>query len=131
MGTAPFDQRPSGIPCAGELPWGSHFCVFYASQRELFDAVVPFIRAGLECNELCSWEVRAPLDVEEVTRALAGAVPDLATYTASGQLEIVSTADAPSPPRADEALERRLDQATLAGFDGLRLVRHAGSRGQA
>jgi len=131
MGMAPFDQRPSGIAFAGELPWGSHFCVLYASQRELFDAVVPFISAGLKCNELCSWEVRAPLDVEEVTRALASAVPDLATYTASGQLEIVSTADAPSPPRADEALERRLDQATLAGFDGLRLVRHAGSRGQA
>ncbi len=125
MRTTPFDERPSGIHPAGELPWGSRFCVFYTSQRELLDVLVPFIRAGLECNELCSWEVRAPLTVEEAMRALTEAVPDAARHVALGQLEIVPPLEG-SALRTDEALERRLDQAILAGFDGLRLVRYAG-----
>ena len=58
MSTASFDERPFGLPCAADLPWGSHFCVFYASEAELLDVVVPFIRAGLESNEFCSWEIR-------------------------------------------------------------------------
>ncbi|MBI5508655.1 MAG: PAS domain S-box protein [Deltaproteobacteria bacterium] len=118
MPTTAFDQRPSGIQAAGELPWGSHFCVLYSSARELIEALVPFIRAGLECNELCSWEIREPPSVEEVTRALTEAVPDFGRRAALGQLELV-------PAPVGEAFERRLDRAILAGFDGLRLVRYA------
>ncbi len=126
MRTTPIGQRPSGIRSIGDLPWGSHFCVLYASQRELLDVLVPFIRAGLECNELCSWEVDAPLTVDEVTAALTGAVPDLAKYVALGQVELVSPPEnMAGSPRADEVLESQLDRAILAGFDGLRLVRHA------
>jgi PAS domain S-box-containing protein len=47
-------------------------------------------------------------------------VPDFASYVARGQIEIVSPPE--EQARADEALERRLDRAILAGFDGLRLV---------
>ncbi len=133
MNTTSFDQRSSGIPSVRALPWGSHFCVFYASARELLDAVIPFIRAGLESNEFCSWEVGPPLSVDETARALAEGVPDFARYVALGQIEIVSPAETPDlQARAEAALERRLDQAILAGFDGLRLVRHAsrGNRGR-
>jgi two-component system CheB/CheR fusion protein len=117
--------RPSGIPAVGELRWGSHFCVFYASERELLDVLVPFVKAGLECNELCSWEVHAPLTIDSATAALAGAVPGLAAYVERGQLELL-------PPRhaarsgADDDLERQLDRATLADLDGIRIVRPAG-----
>jgi len=132
MSLTPFDQRPSGIPAAGELPWGSHFCVFYASSRELLEVLVPFIRAGLESNELCLWEVREPLTMEEVRQALAECVPDFERYLAAGQIEIVPAPENPEGlGRGDEALERRLDGAILAGFDGLRLVRYAvGSDGE-
>jgi len=122
----PIDQRPSGIRSIGELPWGSHFCVFHASQRELLDVLVPFIRAGLECNELCSWEVHAPLTVAELTSALTAAVPDFAKYAALGQVEIVSPEEPAPRSQGHEALEGQLDRAILAGFDGLRLVRHGG-----
>jgi PAS domain S-box-containing protein len=101
--------------------------VFYASQRELLEVVVPFLEAGLQCNERCSWEVRAPLTVSDATRALARAVPDFERCVARGQIEIVSVPEKPARRvRSDEALEERLDEAILAGFDGLRLVRHAG-----
>jgi two-component system CheB/CheR fusion protein len=122
MRTEPTNPRPSGIRSIGELPWGTHFCVFYATGRELLDVLVPFVQAGLEANELCSWEVDAPLTVDAATTALARAVPDFAKYVARGQLELVPP---PAAAGADDALERRLDRATLADFDGLRLVRHA------
>jgi PAS domain S-box-containing protein len=130
MRTTPFDQRPSGLRSVGELPWGSHFCVFYASRRDQLDVLVPFVKAGLESNELCSWEVSPPLTVEEATRALTEAAPDLTRRVALGQVEIVPWTGR-SAPRTEEAIERRLDQAILAGFDGLRLVRHAGVEGPA
>ncbi len=123
MSTTTHEQRPSGIPQAGSLPWGTHFGVFHASERELLDVVVPFVRAGLEGNELCSWEVRDPHAADLARRALAEAVPELARYVARGQIEIVSP-ESPAPG-SSEPLERRLDRAILAGFDGLRLVRHA------
>src|SRR5512145_2105456 len=118
-----YEQRPTGIESASLIPWGSHFCVLYASVAELLDALIPFIEAGLESGELCSWEVGAPLTVEDVTSALEAAVPQLSRYAALGLIEIVSAREPAAP---GEALERRLDQAILAGFEGLRLVRHAG-----
>jgi PAS domain S-box-containing protein len=128
MSTPPFDQRPSGIEPAGDLPWGSRFAVFYTSERELLDVAIPFMAAGLEHNELCSWEVGPPLTVDEAAGALTAGLPDFARYAALGQLEVVSP---PVPTgdraRADDALVARLDRAILAGFDGLRIVCHAGT----
>jgi two-component system CheB/CheR fusion protein len=119
----PLRQRPSGIRSVGDLPGGTHFCVLYSSPRELLDAVVPFVAAGLESGALCSWEVRAPLTAEEATAALAAVVPDLAEHVARGRLELFAPGE--GTPRADGELERTLDRAILAGFDGLRVVRHA------
>ncbi len=124
MNSAPFDQRPSGIPTPTELPWGSHFGVFYANEREFFDVAVPFLRAGLEHNELCAWDVPRTIAVDRATRELANAIPDFARYAARGQIEIVSPADGPTQAFF-EAFERLLDRALLAGFDGVRLAGHA------
>src|SRR3972149_6261299 len=104
MRTTPFYQRPSGLRSVGELPWGSHFCVFYASRRDQLDVLVPFVKAGLESNELCSWEVSPPLTVEEATRALTEAAPDLTRCVALGQVEIVPWIGRPAP-RAGGAVE--------------------------
>ncbi|MBI2893673.1 MAG: PAS domain S-box protein [Deltaproteobacteria bacterium] len=102
--------------------------MFYASKREQLEVLVPFLVAGLGSNELCSWEVVPPLTVEEATRALGEGVPDLAERLAVGQIELVPRHQT---PRTAEALERQLDKALLAGFDGLRLVRHMGLQARA
>jgi PAS domain S-box-containing protein len=124
MSSTRFNRRPSGIESAGMLPWGSDFCVFYASTRELLEVLVPFMRAGLEHNEFCLWEVRAPLTVEDAARALSEAVTDFARYVGR-QVEIVPRIESPDGDLRRE-IERRLDRAILAGFDGLRLVHGAG-----
>jgi two-component system CheB/CheR fusion protein len=131
MPTTVLDPRPTGIRALGELPWGSHFGVFYASTRELLEVLVPFVQAGLQCNELCSWEVEPPLTVDEATAALARAVPDLERYVERGQLEIAALPQCAPQAPLDELLEARLDRGILEGFDGMRLVARGGAGARA
>ncbi len=126
MSSPSFDRRPSGIASPADLPWGSHFGVVYATARELFDIVVPFLRAGLEHNEFCCWEVPATVSLEEAADELERCVPGFRRRAEKGQIEIVSLGDR-APHGLLESFDRRLDRATLAGFDGLRLACHAGA----
>lgn len=47
------EKRPSGIALVGELPWGTHFCQFYKTKKDLTDMLVPYFKAGLDNNEKC------------------------------------------------------------------------------
>jgi hypothetical protein len=53
--------RDTGIEPVGEMPWGTHFCHFYETADDLLDTLVPFFKAGLECDEFCAWVVSEPL----------------------------------------------------------------------
>ena len=72
--------RKSGIDIIGDVPWGTHFCQFYQTKRDLMDILVPYFKAGLENNEFCIWVTSQPLDVEEAKEALRRAVPDIDVY---------------------------------------------------
>jgi signal transduction histidine kinase len=124
MSAEAHELRPSGIEAAGDLPWGSHFAVFYTSKPELLEVLFPFVAAGLGSGEMCCWEVEAPLTVGEVNRALADSVPDLEAFRTRGQLVVEPAADR-AEGDGEAMIERRLDRAMLAGFAGLRLVCHA------
>ena len=41
------DLRKTGIDFVGDMPWGTHFCVFYETPQDLLDTVVPYVKAGL------------------------------------------------------------------------------------
>ena len=129
MSGGPFDQRASGLSSPDTLPWGSHIGVFYETERDVFDTAVPFLRAGLEHNEFCWWDVPATIPIDAAKRELADRVPGFAGYVAKGQVEVVSLAFARTPQGETPAdpFERRLDRALLGGFDGLRLACHAGA----
>ncbi len=45
--------RDSGIDIIGEVPWGTHFCLFYETVDDLSDILIPYFKAGLENNEFC------------------------------------------------------------------------------
>jgi hypothetical protein len=80
------------LPIASEkalldMPWGSHVCQFYNRKEDLIEMLVPYFKQGLEKNEACVWLV-GDLTVEEATNALAKAVPSLARYINSGQMQI-------------------------------------------
>jgi DNA-binding CsgD family transcriptional regulator len=80
--------RRTGVNILGDVPWGSHLCVFYQSQDDLFDAVIPYLKAGLESNELCLWALPPPLTPEEAHSALGERIPDFDQYVAAGRMEI-------------------------------------------
>ncbi len=52
----------SGIEIIGDVPWGTHFCMFYHSRNDLEDILIPYFRAGLENNELCMWVTSRPME---------------------------------------------------------------------
>src|SRR5512135_2455697 len=87
------DKRDSGIPPVGYLPWGSHFCQFYTTQKDMTDIVVPYFRAGLENNELCVWVTSDFLTTDDALQALERSVPRFPEYLACGQIEIFPYTD--------------------------------------
>ena len=64
------DMRKTGIDAVGEMPWGTHFCLFYETKDDLLGTLVPYCRAGLEGQEFCLWVVAEPLTVEEASHSL-------------------------------------------------------------
>lgn len=121
-------NRNSGIPLVGGLPWGSHFCQFYQTQRDLLEILVPYFRAGLEANEFCVWVTSDFLTTEEVLSAMETGVPDFAEYLAKGQMEIFPYTDWYLKGGSFD-LKRTLgmwmekhDAALSRGFEGMRVT---------
>src|SRR4051812_46341342 len=76
--------RNSGIQPLGDVPWGTHFCLFYETDADLTEVSVSYFAAGIAQNELCFWLVAAPLTVNAARDALLRAVPDLDRHESSG-----------------------------------------------
>jgi hypothetical protein len=51
------EMRKSGIDVVGDMPWGTHFCLFYETKEDLLETLVPYCKAGLESQEFCLWVV--------------------------------------------------------------------------
>ena len=85
-------SRASGIDVVGELPWGTHFCQFYATREDMTDIVVPYIRAGLEGGELCVW-VTSDLSPDAARAGLAQGIPRYQEYASRGQIQILPHTD--------------------------------------
>ena len=87
------DMRQTGFDVVGNIPWGTHFCLFYETKPDLLEIAVAYCKAGLVAQEFCLWVVADPLTVEEATRALKQAVPDCDRYFADQSIEIVQASD--------------------------------------
>jgi C4-dicarboxylate-specific signal transduction histidine kinase len=87
------DTRKTGIDVVGDMPWGTHFCLFYDTKEDLLDMLISYCKAGLESEEFCLWVVAEPLTIDEAVDALKSAVPDIDRYLAASSIEIVSAND--------------------------------------
>ncbi len=119
--------RNTGIKVLGRVPWGTHFCQFYRTRRDLLDILVPYFKAGLEANEACMWICSDPLGVEDAKKALRRVVPDLTSRLRKRQIEILPH-DAWylrrgrfEARRVLKAWTDKLNGAVARGYDGLRL----------
>lgn len=85
--------RDIGIPEVGMAPWGTHVCQFFATQQDLLDIIVPFMRAGLKSNEVSVWLIAPTLSFDEAAEALDREVGDIEHHVAQGQLVMMPVAD--------------------------------------
>jgi PAS domain S-box-containing protein len=121
-------MRPSGIRIIGQVPWGTHFCQFYETDRDLIETLVPYFKAGLKANEFCMWVTSEPLRTAQAKAALKKAVPDLEARMKRGQIEILDYTQWYKKSgrfSSDEVLRGwvdKLEGALKKGFEGLRLT---------
>src|ERR1700736_5751883 len=124
MSTQPVDPqlRKTGIGVVGDVPWGTHFFMFYETKEDLLDTLVSYFKAGLETGELCLWLVSEPLREEEATNVLREAVPEFERYLADLSVEIVDgqgfycSGNSPDLQRAFRTWVEKTDSALTRGY---------------
>jgi hypothetical protein len=87
------ETRKTGIEVVGDMPWGTHFCLFYETKEDLLGILIAYCKTGLEGGEFCFRVVADPLTIGEATDALQRAVPELDRYLSNSSIEIVSARD--------------------------------------
>lgn len=87
------EKRSSGLALIGDIPWGSHFCQFYTTKKDLLDVLVPYFRAGLENNEFCVWVTSDFVTDKDAVRAMKKQVPGFEECLAKRQIEIFPYTD--------------------------------------
>jgi C4-dicarboxylate-specific signal transduction histidine kinase len=119
--------RETGIGVVGDVPWGTHFFMFYETKEDLLDTLVPYFKAGLETGELCFWAVSEPLTVEEARDALRKAIPEFDRYLAEHSIEIVRgrqfylSSNDPDLEPVIRTWAEKTDSALARGYAGLRV----------
>ena len=128
MGSA---LRKTALNPVGDLPWGTHICVFYETKDDLLETLVPYFKAGLENNEYCLWAISEPLTEREARDALARAVPNFDRFMADGRIEILPGQkwylenDKLDPERILDGWHGKLREALAKGGEGIRVSGNA------
>ncbi len=122
------ELRKTGVDIVGDMPWGTHFCLFYETTADLLEITVSYCKAGLESGEFCLWVVAEPLAVEDAKRALSSAVQDSERYFADHSIEIVAARDwylwdgAFDLNRVISGWNEKLARASARGYAGVRVT---------
>jgi C4-dicarboxylate-specific signal transduction histidine kinase len=120
--------RKTGLDVVGQMPWGTHICLFYETKEDLLDTLIPYCKAGLENEEFCLWVVAEPLTIEEATDALKEAVPGFNRYLADSSIELVSARDwylqggTFDLERVTSGWHAKLAHASARGYVGVRVT---------
>jgi len=118
--------RKTGIDAVKDVSWGSHFCLFYQTEAEVLEVMLPYFKAGLENNEFCLWITPPSLRHEEALGAMQKAVPNFSQYLAKGQMEVLPHKEwylkegQFDPNRIVKGWMARLNEALDRGHKGLR-----------
>jgi signal transduction histidine kinase len=122
------EDRKTGIDIIGNIPWGTHLCFIYETQKDLVDILIPYFKAGLENNEFCMWVTSEPFTEEEVKRAMKKALPDFDQFLKKGQIEIIPynewylKSGRFNSERVLNGWVEKHNQALVKGYEGLRLT---------
>lgn len=120
--------RETGIDIIGDVPWGTHICFLYNSKEEIFEIVGPYIKEGLNNNELCVWIYSDNTSFIEAKDSIKEHVLDVDQYIEKGQLRIFSYKEwyLINGSFNEKGVIRRWDEiyeyAVNYGYDGLRVA---------
>ncbi|MGA8160461.1 MAG: MEDS domain-containing protein [Acidobacteriaceae bacterium] len=121
-------MRSSGIDVVGDIPWGSHFCLFYDTKADLLETLAGYFWSGLQSQEFCLWVVAPPVTKDDALETLRRAVPGSDRYLRDGSIEIVPAREIYLPDGTFD-LDRtiagwlaRLGRASAGGYAGVRLA---------
>jgi DNA-binding CsgD family transcriptional regulator len=120
--------RDTGLKAVGEVPWGTHFCIFYETKQDLLDILIPYFETGIKNNEFCVWVVSGSelLTVSEAIDALRDALPGFDRLSKEGRIEIINhdewfrTDGVVDLSKVMPRFQQRLDRALAGGFSGMR-----------
>ena len=121
-------MRSAGIDVVGDIPWGTHFCLFYDTKADLLETLVCYCKAGLQSQEFCLWVVAPPVTREDALEALRQAVPSFDRYLPDGGIEIVQARDWYLPDgtfdlnRVIAGWNETLRRASARGYVGVRVT---------
>ncbi len=122
------EMRKTGVDVVGDMPWGTHFCLFYETRADLVETLVSYCKAGLESQEFCLWVVAEPLTEKDATQALRRVVPDLDQYLDESSIEIVAARDwylqdgTFDLNRVIRGWNEKLARASAKGYAGVRVT---------
>ena len=122
------EDRKTGIDIIGNKPWGTHLCFIYETKKDLVDILIPYLKAGLENNELCMLVTSEPFTEEEAKRAMKKALPDFDQFLKKGQIEIIPYDECYlkrgrfNSKRVLNGWVEKHNQALVKGYEGLRLA---------
>src|ERR1700693_2665384 len=122
------EMRKTGVDVVGDMPWGTHFCLFYETRADLLETLVSYCKAGLDNQEFCLWVVADPLTGEDARHALKRAVPKLDRYLADQSIEIVAARDwylqdgTFDLNRVISGWNEKLARASARGYSGVRVT---------
>ena len=128
---APDALRRSGIRVIGDVPWGTHLCIFYETKEDLLDTAVCYFEAGLKSNEFCVWAISDPVTETDARDALRLAVPNLDELLEARQLEILQGSEwylkggQFDLKRITSGWSEKLQGALAKGYDGMRVSGNA------
>jgi DNA-binding CsgD family transcriptional regulator len=123
--------RKTGIGVMGDMPWGTHICVFYETKEDLLDTAVAYFEAGLRSNEFCVWAISDPITDVDAKHMLRLALPDLDRRLADGQIELLPgrewylEGDHFDLKRITGGWSEKLQSALAKGYDGIRVSGNA------
>src|SRR6202045_1107462 len=122
------EMRKTGVDVVGDMPWGTHFCLFYETRADLLETLVSYCKAGLESQEFCLWVVAEPLTGEDAIHALERAIPDLDRHLADQSIEIVAAREwylqdgTFDLNRVISGWNEKLARASARGYAGVRVT---------
>ncbi|MFW9879171.1 MAG: MEDS domain-containing protein [Candidatus Thorarchaeota archaeon] len=70
------------------FPWGTHICYFYHNKEDLLDILIPYIKKGLENNQLCVCVTSEDLNEKETRENLRSEIKDFNKFLKKKQIEI-------------------------------------------